>query len=89
MKKVYQLESFNLIHFYRDGYFIGAFQLTASHGVIEYEPTRTNMIFVNIKVDGGCTHFFCDKFIIRPNVSQEAVFEVEIDKDGVINGNNI
>lgn len=81
----YQLDSFNLVHFYRDGLFIGAFLLTEPSAQIEYEANTKISIFVNIKLKNANIHFICDKFeVLRAPSQTTPVFEVTINKDGDI-----
>ena len=81
----YQLDSYNLVHFYRDGLFIGAFLLTEPSAQIEYEASTKISIFVNIKLKNANIHFICDRFEVLRTPSQATpVFEVTIDKEGDI-----
>lgn len=81
----YQLDSYNLVHFYRDGLFIGAFLLSEPSAQIEYEANTEFSIFVNIKLKNANIHFICDKFEVLKSPSQATpVFEVTINLDGDI-----
>ena len=81
----YQLDSYNLVHFYRDGLFIGAFLLTEPSAQIEYEANTKISIFVNIKLKHANIHFICDRFeVLRAPSQTTPVFEVTIDKEGDI-----
>lgn len=76
MKKVYQLERFNNVKFFKDGRLIGSMMCLTDTMTMSYEVQDTNSIFVEASYPNGLfTLFICDKFEVYPDSVRELVFE--------------